>query len=835
MSPSLSLDLQSLGDLYSALEPTSTKGWNDTDDNEPYAYFISQGSEYSLQQPTSTAVTRLTEAQVAQAVAGIDALVQALDALPTPPTALTEALSAWAASLNTSTPVSGLKVATLITHIRNNQRDDQATLVLYYLYCPPLGGPLPVHVSLGIKWAGALTWLDDTVHLVGGANLLKTVAVLAATFLEWNPPALALLSVVAISLSVADVVVKLILEAASDGGQLNLIGVIAHAIQNITTCVGPWTAPGPQSLPQLDLDGLGYTWVSNPDSSSVIQGLSYSYKTALFPVTDSLYPSEVDYYEIGGNQLLTYGFDWSAQYPVGLPEVSWTLPAGGMLMTSKVEVSEFGSQNSYALYLMYFAPTGELLCMSVYTSSGATSSGIVAPPQESYDSSYLIFDQLPDNQCLLTGVIAGEVASFWAHSDAAVLQLMYVVPAYMSACASNVVLPPPPPAPVITWVRPPTLRQGDVASVVLFGTFAPGATCDFGPGITQGPSPINLGSTIQVVLTVAEDAPTGPHTVTVTNPGTGGYLGGTTTTFDGGLWVKDPDAALRPHIASLSPDSGSPGASLTVEISGSGFASGATCDFGPTIQVTASTTVNDGLIRAAIAIPESTTPGPTSVQVTNPHQAKHPATASFTVLGLPLEVHDVSPHFGGPGQQLDLRVSGANFQLGAVCAFPSGSGIEVDACTNVAGHESRLLAVTVRIAQDAEVGFLPSGQDLTVTNPDTQSVTQPDAFFLRRSSALVVQEVRPRSGKPGEQLTLTVSGYGFSPSVRCGFARVDPLTGQPGPSGITVDSCVASSASLLTLEISIAPDASAELCVLLVVEASPKHRLGVGEFFVERA
>ena len=267
-------------------------------------------------------------------------------------------------------------------------------------------------------------------------------------------------------------------------------------------------------------------------------------------------------------------------------------------------------------------------------------------------------------------------------------------------------------------------------------------------------------------------------------------------------------------------------------IAGSGFVAGSTCDFGPSIQVTACTFVDANTMSAAVTIPEGAALGPIQVQVTDPHQQQHPASADFTVLGLPLEVDGINPSQGAPGQPMSLTITGANFQPGATCSFGSGSGIQVDSCTPVAGHESRLLAIDIRIADDAKSG-LRGDQVLTVTNPDNQSAT--GRFHVRIAGSPIVDQVTPASGVPGDHLTLTISGYGFGDPIRCEFSAIDLQTGERIPSGITVDACTVNNPNQLTVAISIAPDASLGLRELLLVKPAPTPRLGACGFVVERA
>src|SRR5207245_5343646 len=99
-----------------------------------------------------------------------------------------------------------------------------------------------------------------------------------------------------------------------------------------------------------------------------------------------------------------------------------------------------------------------------------------------------------------------------------------------------------------------------------------------------------------------------------------------------------------PTIASVSPSSGAPGASLTVSVTGTNFQAGASASFGAGVTVSSTTVVSSTQLSVAIAIASTAAMGPRDVTVTNPDGqsvvrpggfavAPPPATMSLAFLG----------------------------------------------------------------------------------------------------------------------------------------------------------------------------------------------------------
>src|SRR5256712_4385060 len=86
-----------------------------------------------------------------------------------------------------------------------------------------------------------------------------------------------------------------------------------------------------------------------------------------------------------------------------------------------------------------------------------------------------------------------------------------------------------------------------------------------------------------------------------------------------------------PTIASVSPSSGAPGASLTVSVTGTNFQAGASASFGAGVTVTSTTVVSSTQLSVALAIATTAALGPRDVTVSNPDGQSVVRLGGFTV------------------------------------------------------------------------------------------------------------------------------------------------------------------------------------------------------------
>src|SRR3970282_2005732 len=118
-----------------------------------------------------------------------------------------------------------------------------------------------------------------------------------------------------------------------------------------------------------------------------------------------------------------------------------------------------------------------------------------------------------------------------------------------------------------------------------------GATCDFGAGITVNSCTFASAGELTASLTIAGAAAAGTLNVVVTNPD------GQTATLPAAFTVTLPPPAL----IAVNPTAAVQGQTLTgVQISGSNFQEGATCDFGAGITVNSCTFASAGELTASL-------------------------------------------------------------------------------------------------------------------------------------------------------------------------------------------------------------------------------------------
>ncbi len=208
-----------------------------------------------------------------------------------------------------------------------------------------------------------------------------------------------------------------------------------------------------------------------------------------------------------------------------------------------------------------------------------------------------------------------------------------------------------------------------------------------------------------------------------------------------------PTAAAQ--IAKVTPDRATVGSSVTIEIEGSDFSSGAYVSFStPAVRVVSTDRQDATKIRTQVEINASAMPGAITLFVSNP--AGPAAQIPFTVVppaGPPSpstpgpqmkttfapanapEVKSVEPTKVGPGSQTTLKIKGKGFVDGANVSF-SNPGIRVLATRF---QKSSELAVDIQVASDAATG----STSLFVVNPDDSEVEH--AFEI--SGAAVTTDV----------------------------------------------------------------------------------------------
>jgi hypothetical protein len=182
--------------------------------------------------------------------------------------------------------------------------------------------------------------------------------------------------------------------------------------------------------------------------------------------------------------------------------------------------------------------------------------------------------------------------------------------------------------PSVASVNPPVGEQGQTLDVTINGgDFLVGAIPTFGgSGITVNSASVISETTLVAGITIANTAPAGARSVTVTNPD------GQSTTTPGLFTVQE--VGLTPGITSVSPTFGAPGTASPFTINGSSFQAGASVSFGEGITV-GGLSVASSQITGNLSISSGAAPGLRDVQVTNPGGLSAIKTAAFAVGALP--------------------------------------------------------------------------------------------------------------------------------------------------------------------------------------------------------
>jgi hypothetical protein len=251
--------------------------------------------------------------------------------------------------------------------------------------------------------------------------------------------------------------------------------------------------------------------------------------------------------------------------------------------------------------------------------------------------------------------------------------------------------------------------------------FVSGATCNFGAGITVNSCAFASATQLTANFSISATAAVGARNVTVANPDT------QSATLTNAFSVTAPPPALN----SVTPNTAVQGQTLaSVIVTGSNFQNGATCNFGAGITVNSCALTSTTQLIANLSISASAAVGVRNVTVTNPDTQSATLTNGFSVSAVvtnpPPSLSVVSPNTGTQGQSLaSVIVTGSNFVSGATCNF--GAGITVNSCAFASATQ---LTANLSISAAATVGV----RDVTVTNPDTQSVTLTSGFSVTQAT-----------------------------------------------------------------------------------------------------
>lgn len=296
--------------------------------------------------------------------------------------------------------------------------------------------------------------------------------------------------------------------------------------------------------------------------------------------------------------------------------------------------------------------------------------------------------------------------------------------------------------PTISNISPQTGHINGGTRVTITGAnFLSGATVTFGglPGVRV----LVFNGTYLSVSTPAHAA--GAVDVTITNPD-----GQSVTRTTGFTYSGDP-----PTITSIDPQTGHVNGGTRVTISGTNFTSGASVSFGETVG-TGVLVDTDG--TNILVFTPTHAAGTVDVTVTNPDGESVIRAYGFTYSDAPPTIANIDPQTGHVNGGTRVTISGANFTSGASVSFgeTAGTGILV-------GTDGTNILVFTPPHTAGSV-------DVTVTNPDGESVTRAYGFIYSDAPPTFTN-IDPQTGDVYGGTAVTITGTNFTSGATVAFGE----------------------------------------------------------------
>lgn len=292
------------------------------------------------------------------------------------------------------------------------------------------------------------------------------------------------------------------------------------------------------------------------------------------------------------------------------------------------------------------------------------------------------------------------------------------------------------PAPILTSVSPMAGSPDGATPVTILGSnFLPGSTVSF-DGLPCD-VPVVLLSTMMTCLTPAHAS--GTVTVTITSPtGKRGSLVGAYTY----------SALPPPTLLSISPIAGLPVGGKSVTLSGTNFAAGAQVSIGgaPCAVVVASLSSS-----SVNCVTTFNSPGTFDVVLTNPDRQQAVLRNAFTYRPAPT-VASISPSLGPLSGGTAVTILGTYFTSASQVSI---GGVDCSS-VNFTSPQSISCFTGPNTAKLAEV---------TVTNADGQSGTQPAIFNYTATPPPLISSLSQTAGPLGGGTLLVIRGTGFNPLI----------------------------------------------------------------------
>jgi hypothetical protein len=278
-------------------------------------------------------------------------------------------------------------------------------------------------------------------------------------------------------------------------------------------------------------------------------------------------------------------------------------------------------------------------------------------------------------------------------------------------------------APTVTAVSPDSGPAAGGTTVTISGSnFASGATVDFGTAQATG-------VTVSNATSIAATAPAGSGTVDVTVTDTGGTSA--TSSADNFIYTATQPPTSAPTVTAVSPDSGPTAGGTTVTITGSGFVTGMTVQFGSapatgvTVAGSASLTAVSPPGSGTVDVTVTTSGGTSATSAADqfnymPTSAPPPPLAVGTTYGTPTSTTVSAGSPGTATASWDGLTGTVSFPSGAL---PAGSVVSVFPVIESAGLAIELSRTESYVTSFAVSWLAPNGTSPAATAPITLVIT----------------------------------------------------------------------------------------------------------------
>ena len=271
---------------------------------------------------------------------------------------------------------------------------------------------------------------------------------------------------------------------------------------------------------------------------------------------------------------------------------------------------------------------------------------------------------------------------------------------------------------------------------------------------------------LTAAITAADIATAGTASVTVTNPAPGGGTSGTLSfTINGSTLTLTSIAPASTTVG---------GAAFTLTITGNGFVTGATVNFGTSPAITPSSVTSTQIV-ASIPAADIAAAGTVNVTVTNPAAGGTSNAQTFTINNPAPTETSISPTSAtAGGAAFTLTVNGTGFVSTSVVKF------------NGAAKSTTFVSATQLTAAITAADIATAGTaSVTVTNPAPGGTSSAVSFTIN-NPAPTVSSLSPSTAVAGSAaFTLTVNGAGFVNGASVQFNGSSRATTFVGTTQIT--------------------------------------------------